>query len=714
MQLKPDSISTNETDSSENSISVKVYTDKYFGIEADSLSISKQHASITFSLSVDSFLNSDSYFLEYQLTGIDASPVNFTTSRLTVCYNNLTAGLYFFNVKRYSKNRKELYESKRIPLLIESPLSVYFWILALLLIMFITLILWLYLNGYRLINHKTLQNQLSLKIERKLQDIIAQQQFQRMEIAERDQEVNQMKLRFFTNISHEIRTPLTLLLGPIEKLRSTVMEFSMQQQVEVMNRNARKLLNLINQLLDFRKIEEGGVRLFIAEVDLGQMIRELILAFQEVCDKKHIQMILDQPAEGSVKAWIDNEKMDKILGNLMFNAIKYTPEYGAVTIKLREITDKSAIEIQVIDTGKGIPQDDIGHIFERYYQARESMFGSGIGLSLTYELLKLHKGDISVESLEGKGTCFTVTLPMGNLHLLEEEYVIIDNNRKYNQSTIILDDLNPDYPVKRSRIVRKPKPKNTPLLLIVEDNSDLRGYIIEELADTYNLIEAANGEDGIKLATERLPDLIISDVMMEPTDGIELCQTVKKNQLTSHIPVILLTARSLEEYQEEGFDVGADDYIVKPFNTRLLKARVGSLIANRRNLREKYLKEKLLEPSLIIPESSLDVFMQKVIALIESRISDTDLNLAELVKDLNISQAQLYRKIKAVTGYTVNDFVKVTRLKRAAQLLEQSSLQVSEVAYSVGFNNPRYFSDCFKDYFKINPREYSKSKLNPN
>ena len=537
-------------------------------------------------------------------------------------------------------------------------------------------------------------------------------------------ELNQTKSRFFANISHEFRTPLTLLLGPIEKLMNSATQEN-KELVGMMHRNATRLLFLDNQLLDLSKLEAGKLNLKVSQSEISHSLKGMVMSFQSLAEKKELHFKYIFP-EQKILAFFDQDKLEKIVYNLLSNAIKYTPVKGQVIFELSLISDKRKKEllprfrktsgqiicIKVSDSGLGIAKEHIDHIFDRFYQVdsrqNRNFEGTGLGLSLSKELVELHHGKISVESELGKGTTFKVYLPTDkkaykSFELFEDQEMISDLS------------ISPDNIHTESKSIRSTvnQPSNSMVseedsiqVLLVEDNPDMRLYIRDCLNSQFKILEASDGESGFETATAEIPDIIISDLMMPKIDGIELCNLLKNDERTSHIPIILLTALSSVEDRILGLETGADDYIAKPFNRNELIARVKNLTEQRKLLRERFRKEVKIQPKDIAITSADEKFLNNLISFIENNIADPDLNVDSLIEQINLSRSQLHRKLKALTGLSTTEFIRIIRLKRAAQLLEQHHGTIAETVYAVGFNSLSYFSKCFQKQFNMTPKEY--------
>ncbi len=525
--------------------------------------------------------------------------------------------------------------------------------------------------------------------------------------SEKLQELDKIKSNFFTNLSHELRTPLTLILGPLERLMGGV-EYYSSDQLKLIYKNASRLLRLINQLLDLSSIEANKINLTLEESDIITFIKGITASFQPLAEIKNINLTFDPGFENLITVF-DKDKLEKILSNLLINAIKFTgnsletKRAGKVMITIsEELTVKNKFRmfnIVIEDTGIGIHPEIIENVFDRYFTKHGNLVGeisagTGIGLALVKELVELHYGSISVESEQKKGTIFTVTLPL-EADFYKELNAEIDFSVSPVKASIASDTKTNESPEDEKSII-----------LIIEDNNDIRNFIKENLNLPAKFLESANGLDGIEKANENIPDLIISDVVMPEMDGIELCKQIKKDERTSHIPVILLTSRAEINNKLKGFEIGADDYITKPFSIAELQSRVNNLINQRKLLRQKYRKEIILEPKDIAVTSFDESFLSRIINTIEQHISDVDFSVDVLAKEVNLSRMQLHRKLNAITGQSSNELIKSYRLNKAAKLLLTKSGNISEVGYEVGFNNPAYFATCFKELFGYSPTEY--------
>jgi DNA-binding response OmpR family regulator len=525
---------------------------------------------------------------------------------------------------------------------------------------------------------------------------------------EKLEEIDKLKSRFFANISHEFRTPLTLILGPAEKINRESSGEEIEKQATVIKRNASRLLSLINQLLDLSKLEAGKMKLRTTKTNLVTFTKGITMAFESVAELQDITLKVKADKD-IIEIYIDRDKLTKIMTNLLSNAFKFTPEGGRITVTVTQ-NDLSFAEIRIKDTGFGIPAKEQSKLFDRFYQVDSSFTkeheGTGIGLALTKELVEFHHGTIRVSSKPGEGAEFTVQLPLGRGHLKDME--IIDQAEIEND--VVHDDvehqseitLNNDSTLISGKDSEKGEDKN--ILLIVEDNADVREFIKDSLGNNFQLEEAANGEQGIEKAQKIIPDIIISDVMMPKINGYELTRILKNDERTNHIPIILLTAKSGQESRLDGLVIGADDYLTKPFDTNELKIRIKNLLDIRKKLQEKYSKGVLLPRKGKKKISDLDdQFMNNVLAVINKHIAEEEFSIEAFDQELGLGRVQIFRKLKALTGKSPSRYIRSIRLNRARQKIEEKRGNISEIAYSVGFSSPAYFSKCFKEEFGFLP-----------
>ena len=544
--------------------------------------------------------------------------------------------------------------------------------------------------------------------------LLEKQKMEIQDMAEKLHESDQAKLRFFTNISHEFRTPLTLIMGPTEKLlkkKDYHEEGLVRDDLALIYRNEKRLYRLINQLLEIRHVETGTLRLSVRKDDIVGFLREIYGLFNPLAEKKNIDFQF-QGGPAGIDIHFDADKIEKILYNLLSNAMKYAPEGGTVILSVSPDGQPAAQErltISVSDNGPGIPAEHLQHIFDRFYQLRRNQYGisgSGIGLSLSKELVEKHHGEISVESEKGKGTTFTVSLPLSPDAYQPEEH---QTDQEYAYS---LDFMKSMLEAVEEPVIINPanaEMEDDPLrILVVEDNPDMQQFLCRELNAHYSVDAASNGREALVMAREHPPDLIISDIMMPEMDGFKLCKLLKSDEITSHIPVFLLTAKSETEYQVSGLELGADDYIVKPFNIEILMLKIRNLLENRKALAERFSADANYIPKNINISEIDQGFLEKFVKLVEDNIDNPELSGDWLSYELGMSKGNLYKKLKSLTGLTVNVYIRTIRLKIAARILKKGKYNISEVAYSVGFENPKYFSTCFSELFSMSPKEYMK------
>lgn len=659
--------------------------------EAEKIKLKYDQNDFSFEFSQINFSQSSKNIYSYQLVNYD-SKWQEAGNRREAYYTNVPSGTYEFRVR--STNNEGNWSTNEASILIEVLPAWYntYWAYIIYVLIIIGLLIWAFQT---LINRERLQTKL---------------QVEHLELSKM-QELDEMKSSFFANISHEFRSPLTLILGPLKAIKENPSLQITRDQAGIMLRNSENLLNLINQLLELSKLESGKMRLELVTTDIVKFLKPVVHSFSSMANRRNIAYKINAPKE-PVQLSFDKDKLEKIIVNLLSNAFKYTNDFGKIELSLIQLENK--IVIHVIDDGIGISEDNKDFIFNRYYRVRDKKKsqskGTGIGLSLTKELVELHKGHIDFESEEDQGTTFSVHLFTGTEHLDADDFV--DEQVEANSSNQGLYELDENINKSVEVISGETETENSkaPLVLIIEDNDDIREYIKTILITDYNIIEADNGLTGFDLAINRIPDLIISDIMMPGLDGFEVCKKVKSNLKTSHIPVVLLTAKASNDSALDGFEIGADYYITKPFNPRLLALRVRNVLKIKNQIREQLLSKSTLdiEPKDIKIASKDESFIEKAVGVIEENISNSDFFVDDLGRELGLSRMQLYRKLKGLIGQSANEFIRSIRLKRAAQLLKQDQMTISEITYHVGFNDLQYFRDCFKKQFGVNPSEYAQ------
>ncbi|OAQ38338.1 hybrid sensor histidine kinase/response regulator [Pedobacter psychrophilus] len=522
-------------------------------------------------------------------------------------------------------------------------------------------------------------------------------------LLKREHDVNQMKLDFFTNVSHEIRTPLTLILGPLEKmLHDTEDNLIFNEQLLIINKNAKRLMKLVNELMDFRKIESGNMKLNLSENNIVSFVNEIFLSFEELAKQKNIDYTF-KAHQDIIKVYYDKEQLEKVIFNLLSNAFKFTAKINSrVHLDLKQ-TDQY-VYLRITDNGMGIPEENKKNLFTNFYQVpnhQQRNVGTGIGLALSKNIAKLHHGNLVLEQSD-VNTTFCLSLMIGNSQYKPHEINIIENNDYDFQ----LDTIDNDFFLDELKIKNAGR-SILPLILVVDDNLEIKEFIISTLIPFYQIVAASNGKEALELAFEKIPDVIISDVMMPEMDGFELCTELKQDIRTRHIPIVLLTAKSSELNELEGLKTGADVYLTKPFSTTKLKLIVENLISLHQNMREKFSQQFTLQPTDFQIVSSDGEFLNKVLKLLEANIDNIDFNVNLFASEIGMSTPVFYKKIFALTGLTVNNFIKSIRLKRALQLLQQKAGNISEIAYMVGFNDAKYFSKEFKKQYGKLPSSYN-------
>jgi ligand-binding sensor domain-containing protein/signal transduction histidine kinase/DNA-binding response OmpR family regulator len=652
--------------------------------ETKEITIPYEYNIITLEFAALNYVRPEKNRYKFKLIGFDKE-WNESGVKSSATYTNLDPGQYTFSVIAANNDNVWNKEGLQIRIKILPPFWKTGWFNLLLILTVSGLIYMIILFK---VNREKIKQQLDIE---------------RIKVRQLN-EVNDIKLRFFTNVSHEIRTPLTLIIGPLERIKNTEMpQELMSSHIEIMHRNANALLTLVNQLLDFRKLETGNLKLELQQGDLVLFIREIVNSFSSMAADRDIQLKFGAYNE-SMLTWFDPDKLEKILNNLLSNAFKFTEKQGTVSVYMTIGVDESFdshdefIEIVVKDNGIGIESKNRERIFHRFFQVSEnkSEGGTGIGLALTKELVKLHAGEIFVDSEPGKGTRFTVRLP------LIKEY---SEQRDISPPTKEADD----YAAEKEGTPKK-ELLAANILLIIEDNADVRQFIRHNFESHFHIEEAADGPSGLRLAQKLLPDIILSDLMMPLMDGNELCKKLKADEFTSHIPVILLTALSSKQHTIEGLSSGADDYITKPFDISILQTKIENLLSLRNSMRRKFAGELIVSPANVAVTTPEEMFLRKAVEVVEKNIDDTELDIETFCKQMGVSRMQMYRKLSAITGMTVKEFIRDIRLKRAARLLEQKNLNVSEVAYAVGFKDLSHFRKCFREKFGMNATEYLKKK----
>lgn len=652
---------------------------------SSSLQLIHADKSISIEFAALHYTNPEGNKYAYMLEGFDKEWIYTDAKQRVANYSNLAPGKYTFKVKASNSDGLWAENPTLLHIAVAPPIWASTMAYILYSLVFLAILYALYHYLIRLTRLKS-----KLIYEAILRD--------------KDSQLHESKVQFFTNISHEIKTPLTLILSPIQQLKGwSQHDDRMQEQLRTMENNGNRLLKTVNQLLDIRRFETGHEKLHLEETDIVILLRKVLDSFAQEARQKKIRLkfVTIHP---SLYLLFDPDKIEKVLYNLLSNALKFTGSGGTIKVRLF-ITKSSFVRIDVVDNGRGISEEDLARIFDPFAQGKDTVSGgSGVGLTYSKSLAEMHGGTLSAQSrMEEKLrlTVFSINLPLQTTYKIirdsskEITTVIADIDEENTEPLISLSD---GYTV---------LPKACTLLL-VEDNDEMRRYLASFFRKDYQILEATNGEEGISMAREYLPDLVISDVMMPKVDGISFTRQVKSDILLRHIPVILLTARTLLEYEIEGLETGADDYMVKPFNLQVLALKIRNQLIVRFQMLEKFKQKISIEPAEIDLQSPDDVLLQKILIYVEENISDSELNIDKICQSIGLSRTQLYRKMKALTGYSMADLTKEIRLKRAEQLLRNKKFNISEIAYMVGFTDPDYFRKCFKLKYGQSPTEYAK------
>lgn len=647
----------------------------------------------TFEFASLDFNNPEKNQYAYMLEGFNSDWI-YNGNQRQATFTNLDPGEYLFHVKATNSSGEWNENMKSIKVILLPPWWQTWWAYGLYGLFFLTIIY--SIRQYEM-KRVQLRNALSLK------------DFESKKL----KEVDELKSHFFANISHEFRTPLTLILGLLQKNKTSDKSENEIRDIDVMNRNAQRLLQLINQLLELSKIEAGKSRLSLTGNDIVIFVKRILASFASYAQKKKLKLLFNGNDVNSdsgiiINHFFDRDKMEKIISNLISNAVKYTPDGNEIEVKVASVN--GYVIINVINTGITISQADQLHLFERYYKvhkAESGLFeGTGIGLALVKELVEMHKGSIKVTS-EFDVTEFFIQLPDDKSLFNDEDFLI---ERTEKETGFIYADA--DSVIEKTKVLKETAEEissEKPIVLIVEDHNDLRKYISETLSENFRIIESQNGKDGLLKADDIIPDIIISDVMMPEMDGYVFCKKIKTNEKTNHIPVILLTAKASTEDKLEGLELGADDYIVKPFNNEELKLRVKNLVKSREQLRRKFTSEMILKPASVVVPSAQVQFIERLKKIIEENLEEESFGVDPLSEKMSMSRSQLHRKLKAITNQTTTEFIRNFRLQRAAQLIMQDAGSMAEIAYKVGFNSQAYFNKSFQELFGCSPTEYRNS-----
>ena len=655
--------------------------------------LSYKQNNITVEFASFNYNNDRNRLFEYRLEGFDKAWTQ--TTGTTITYTNLPPGEYILRARPLA-GKENLDEEVHLNIHVSAPFyatvwAYFFYLLCLLGVMI------------AFIRFKTRQAALKSSLE-----------FERKE-KERIEELNQVKLRFFTNISHEFRTPLTLILGQIEVLMQMDLGTTIYNRILRIYKNAWHMRNLISELLDFRKQEQGYLKLKVEEQNLVTFTRQIYMCFYEYAQKKEITYRFDN-VEETISVWFDSKQLQKVIFNLLSNAFKYTPNKGSIRVEVRMLASQAIVS--VCDTGVGIPEEHISKIFERFYQTDNSSsftLGTGIGLALAKGIMNMHHGKIDVESTVGKGTKFTLSLPLGNRHFSDEEMATVES-----RESVIISEAVPMLPFEQIMDVEEEKTKvqenikeeDKPIILLVDDNEELLSMLEDLFLPIYKVYIAHDGREGLEMARQIQPDLIISDVMMPEMSGKELCYKIKTNVELSHISVVLLTAQTSVEYVVEGLMFGADDYVTKPFNVKVLIARCNNLIKNKKRLIAHYAGKTITESPVTEAINERDKeLLAKCVNIIKENFENPAFDVTALASELCVGRSKLYMQFKQMTGLTPNEFILKIKLDEAMSLLKNHpELNISEISIRLGFSSPRYFSKSFKAFFGVAPQTVRSRK----
>lgn len=645
---------------------------------------------------------------QYTLEGFDKGWVNADNKTRKAGYTNLDEGDYVFKVR--ASNAENARDPDHIFLKIKILPPFYKSTLAYIIysVSFVTILLLIRRRGIKKIRTQFIaekeKQEAKLLIEKEKQEANLLIEQERQEVR-RMQELDQMKIKFFTNVSHEFRTPLSLIMAPVDKMLNCTKDADQTQQLSMVRKNAGRLLNMVNQLLDFRKMEVQELKLHAKSGDIIKFVSEISFSFTDIAEEKGIGFAFDTDTESMITHF-DHDKIERILFNLLSNAFKFTPGGGHVSVLLNLDEEKfddasQVLEIKVIDTGIGIPADKLDKVFERFFQhdVPGSLLnqGSGIGLAITREFVKMHKGEITVESELNHGSCFTIHLPLQlNDSMASLNFVDTESDNEISTSSIIDTNIVPRHHLTDKK----------PTVLLVEDNEDFRFYLKDNLKEIFFIVEASNGKEGWQKALSQHPDIMVTDISMPEMNGIELCKKIKADKRTAHIPVILLTAITGEEEQLKGLETGANDYMTKPFNFEVLLSKIKNLLLLQETFKRTYKKQMTVQLEDIPMQSNDEVLLRNAVSYIEQNITNYNLSVKELSEQMNMSRVSLYKKVLMLTGKAPVEFIRFIRLKKAAQLLENSQMSISQVSYEVGFNTPNYFTKMFKDEYGMLPSEY--------
>lgn len=665
-------------------------------IDANLFQLSYRDNTFSLVFSTLQYNNLDQIAYQYRIEELSNQWSTTEPGENRVTYNNLPAGKYTFLVRAI--NHGEASDTKLIKIIISPPWYQTWWAYCL-----YSFIIFLILYGI----YKQVRSRMNHKRE--------------LMKREHTEQLNEAKLQYFINISHEIRTPMTLIINPLEKLISNATSDDNKKTYSMIYRNAQRILRLINQLMDVRKLDKGQMHMIFRKTNIISFINDVMLTFEDIAKKKNIKFICTHPISNTQEVWIDTNNFDKVLMNVLSNAFKYTPENGEISIVVNighNDTDSSVLkdylEIEISDSGIGIDTDKIEFIFERFYQINndvtQSTAGTGIGLHLCRSLVKLHHGEIIAKNRKDTpGSCFTIRIPLGSNHLNSEE---IENHDIESSTDNIPKEVEKlfieNFATTQSDNKQKIRAKSNKWLLIVEDEEEIRDYLHQQLSEEYQIKSCKNGKEAYDLILSNPPHLVLSDVMMPEMDGLTLCRKIKQNININHIPVILLTAKSRQEDKIEGMEIGADAYCIKPFNMEVLKTTITNLIQNRHLLQTKFSGAQTQDKSIakIELKTSDEILMEKIMKTINQHIANPNFNVEMLAEEVGLSRVHVYRKLKELTNVSARDFIKNIRLKQASILLKEKGLSISDVAYATGFTTLSHFSTSFKELYGVSPTDF--------
>lgn len=658
------------------------------GILKESISCSRQisipHEFNSFNLefSVPNYISGQNNTFSYTLKGYDKEWYTLQDKR-NAPYSNLPPGKYTFQLKAANSDGKWCGTPRELVITIEP--AWYQTIAARILMALAAAALAIFIMKY-IVDRKTMETKLELERKDK----------------EHQEEINQMKMRFFINISHELRTPLTLIIAPIQDMIGKTGDIWMRRQLQYVERNAKRMLHLVNQLMDYRRAELGVFKLKVKLQDIQQLLTENFSYYEKLAAQKHLKYTLDSAMENR-PVYIDGQYLELIVNNLLSNAFKYT-DSGSITV--RAALEGGDLILEVKDTGIGIPVDKQAKIFERFYQVEKQHIGSGIGLSLVQRLVELHHGQIEIESEEGKGSRFTVRIPQDPATYDKSEIASGEEEEAHstNDREMYIVDTEKEDEVQHETVETKGW-----TVLVVEDNDEVRNYIRAGLEPSFNVRQAANGEEALRILKDKSADIVITDVIMPVMDGIKLCRQIKQDINTSHIPVIMLSAKTDVKEQLEAFHTGADDYIAKPFSMAVLMNKIKNMQKTRMRMLEHYSKSIEIEPEKITFNTADEDLLNQAISIVEKNLDNSEFSIAQFASEMNMSRSNLHSKLKAITGESALEFIRKIRFKEACRMLKEGKYSISEISWKVGFSTPSYFTTSFKKHFGCLPSEYLKN-----